>query len=311
MPAMDGALIVDKPAEMSSHTVVVHVRRLVGTRRVGHTGTLDPFATGVLVVLVGKATRLLQFLSDTEKEYEAVIRFGHATDTGDRTGRRLPDPDQARRAHDLSETEVESAMNSLRGPIDQVPPMYSAKKVKGQKLYELARRGQQIERQAVRVNIDAFEIVEADGPRIIRNDDGTADLTVRVVCSAGTYVRTLAEDLGRKLGLGAHLTALRRTRAGRFKIESAITLDELEIVSRTNSIGDEIISLDAIIEHLPVIVLSETDVRRVRNGVNIEFDSAYQHGQRLRLQNIAGELVAVGIYDGERKIAHPYVVLGE
>ena len=161
---------------MSSHTVVVHVRRIVGTRRVGHTGTLDPFATGVLVVLVGKATRLLQFLSGAEKEYEAIIRFGFATDTGDITGRRLPDEMNSKRAHDLDENELQRAMHSFCGEIDQVPPMYSAKKVKGRKLYELARRGETIERQPARVKVSGFEILETDRPPLIRNDDCTADL---------------------------------------------------------------------------------------------------------------------------------------
>ncbi|HYW71439.1 MAG TPA: tRNA pseudouridine(55) synthase TruB, partial [Pyrinomonadaceae bacterium] len=170
---MDGALIVDKPAGVTSHDVVARVRRLVGTRRVGHTGTLDPFATGVLVVLVGKATRLMQFLSASEKEYEAVIRLGYATDTGDITGNPVSPPPDARAAKDLSKAEIESAMASLRGEIAQVPPMYSAKKVKGRKLYELARSGEQIERQAVPVKIEIFEAIARDGALMQINDDAT------------------------------------------------------------------------------------------------------------------------------------------
>src|SRR3954470_21729804 len=148
---MNGALIVDKPAGLTSHDVVARVRKIIGERRVGHTGTLDPFATGVLVVLVGKATRLLQFLSGAFKEYEAVIRFGYATDTGDVTGQRLDDDANAQSAQRLRLENIEEAMAMLRGEIMQVPPMYSAKKVKGQKLYELARRGEEIERQPVNV----------------------------------------------------------------------------------------------------------------------------------------------------------------
>jgi tRNA pseudouridine55 synthase len=142
------------------------------------------------------------------------------------------------------------------------------------------------------------------------NDDGTNDLLVRVVCSAGTYVRTLAEDLGKQLGMGAHLAALRRTRAGRFAIESAITLEELTELVQANSIGDKIISLDATIGHLPPIVMNESDVRRVTNGVAVEFDSDHEDQQRLRLQNIAGELIAVGIYDAAGRTVRPDVVLG-
>lgn len=308
---MNGTLIVDKPAGLTSHDVVARVRRIVSERRVGHTGTLDPFATGVLVVLIGKATRLLQFLGGAEKEYEALIRFGYATDTGDATGQRVEVPAGSQSAQSLCEEEIEAAMASLRGEIGQVPPMYSAKKVKGQKLYELARRGEEIERQPVRVTVSEFSCVEVNGQLLSVRDDGTVDLNTRVVCSAGTYVRTLAEDLGKLLGVGAHLAALRRTRAGRFKIETAITLEQLTELAKANPIADEIISLDATIGHLPHLVMNESDVRRVANGVAIELDSDHQDQQRLRLQNVAGELIAVGTYDAARGVVHPDVVLGE
>ncbi len=307
---MDGTLIVDKPAGLTSHDVVARVRRIIGERRVGHTGTLDPFATGVLVILVGKATRLLQFLSGAEKEYEAVIRFGYATDTGDATGRRVDVHARSQSPQSLRKEDIEPAMASLRGELNQVPPMYSAKKIKGQKLYELARRGEQIERPPVKVTISEFEAFEVDGQLLSMRDDGTIDLHVRVVCSAGTYVRTLAEDLGKQLGWAAHLSALRRTRAGRFKIDSAITLEQLTELARTNSIADKIIPLDATIAHIPAIVMNESDVQRVKNGVSVELSSGHEDQQRLRLQNIAGELIAVGIYDAARRVVHPDVVLG-
>jgi tRNA pseudouridine55 synthase len=308
---MNGTLIVDKPAGITSHDVVARVRRIISTRRVGHTGTLDPFATGVMVVMVGKATRLMQFLSGAEKEYEAIIRFGHATDTGDATGMRLEVDAQSQSKRDLRAEDIESAMVLLRGEIAQIPPMYSAKKVKGQKLYELARRGEEIERSPVQVTVSEFECVDVNGQLLSSRDDDTLDLKVRVVCSAGTYVRTLAEDLGKHLGVGAHLAALRRTRAGRFPIESAITLERLAELAQAHSIGDEIVSPDATVGHLPPIVMNESDVRRVTNGVAVELDSDHENQQRLRLQNIAGELIAVGIYDATRKIIHPQVVLGE
>ena len=307
---MNGTLIIDKPAGMTSHDVVARVRRIIGERRVGHTGTLDPFATGVLVVLVGKATRLLQFLSGAEKEYDAVIRFGYATDTGDATGERR-EVEAKSPTTQLRADDIEPALVRLRGEIDQVPPMYSAKKIKGQKLYELARRGEQIERQPVRVTISEFQAIAVNDQLLSRRDDGTADLSARVVCSAGTYVRTLAEDFGKQLGQPAHLAALRRTRAGRFKIESAMTLDELAQLAQAGSIADRIISLDATIGHLPPLVMNEIDLRRVTNGLNIEFDSDHLDQQRVRLQNVAGELVAVGIYDATRRLVHPDVVFGE
>src|SRR5262245_3766978 len=183
MPIINGTLVIDKPAGMTSHDVVVQVRRIIGERRVGHTGTLDPFATGVLVVLIGKATRLLQFLSGVEKEYEAVIRFGYATDTGDATGQRVGGSQQT--SQSLAAADIEAAMAESRGEIDQIPPMYSAKKVKGQKLYELARRGEQIERAPVKVTIYEFAALNLDGQLVPAHDDGTIDLNVRVVCSAG------------------------------------------------------------------------------------------------------------------------------
>ena len=222
---MDGVLIIDKPAGMTSHDVVAQVRHILQERRIGHTGTLDPFATGVLAILVGRATRLAQFLVGLEKEYEAVIRLGYATDTGDVTGKPI---NIASRSVDPPNTtgdasppwireQLESALESLRGEIDQVPPMYSAKKQDGRRLYELARRGEEVERKPVRVCIYKFEAIPvASKPTselLKDNLDGTFDFKVRVVCSSGTYVRTLAEDFGKQLGVGAHLAELRRTRA--------------------------------------------------------------------------------------------------
>src|SRR5437879_6832486 len=251
MLSMDGALIIDKPAGITSHDVVARVRRIIGERRVGHTGTLDPFATGVLVILVGRATRLAQFLSGAEKEYEATIRLGYATDTGDVTGQRVTSfTTETQRHTEIHREEIESAMASLRGEIEQTPPMYSAKKVGGRKLYELARRGEEIERKPIRVTISKFESMSHDDGLLQKNDDGTCDLKVRVVCSAGTYVRVLAEDFGKRLGIGAHLVELRRTRAGHFKIEDAIKLEQLNEFAQSNSIEQILISPHAVLLHL-------------------------------------------------------------
>src|SRR5437870_7955103 len=206
---MNGELIIDKPAGITSHDVVARVRKIIGERRVGHTGTLDPFATGVLVLVVGRVTRLAQFLSGAEKEYEAVIRLGCATDTGDITGRRVNESHaKAQSPQSLRRQDVEAAMVSLCGDIEQTPPMYSAKKIAGEKLYELARRGEPTERAPVHVQIKAFDLLPSNDsfPRI--NQDGTADLRVRIICSAGTYVRALAEDLGRRLSVGSHVAEL-------------------------------------------------------------------------------------------------------
>jgi tRNA pseudouridine55 synthase len=311
---MDGVLIIDKPAGMTSHDVVARVRKLTGHRRVGHTGTLDPFATGVLVILVGRATRLAQFLSGAQKEYEAVIRLGFATDTGDLTGVPIEESHaKAQSTQSFGNEEIEAALASLRGEIEQTPPMYSAKKVAGRKLYELARRGEEIERQPVRVVISEFESIERNGVLLIQTDDGHHDLAVRVVCSAGTYIRTLAEDFGRKLGVGAHVADLRRTRAGQFKIDGAITLDRLRELTESVTIAAALISTDASLSHLPAVNLSADEVARALNGVALQIQDADSEGwpdrQAVRMRNTNGDLVAVGTYDQGQQRLHPGVVI--
>jgi tRNA pseudouridine55 synthase len=315
MVGMDGVLIIDKPVGITSHDVVARVRKITGHRRVGHTGTLDPFATGVLVVLVGGATRLAQFLSGAEKEYEAVIRLGYATDTGDITGARMEkDPQaQTQSTQSFGEEEIEAALASLRGEIAQTPPMYSAKKVGGRKLYELARRGEEIVREPVRVTISKFEALKKDDTLLTSAEPGSHDLKVHVVCSAGTYVRTLAEDFGKRLGVGAHVAELRRTRAGQFKIDEALTLDRLSEEAQSGSLAQVLISPDAALSHLPVTELTLDDARRVGQGINLLVEEAgaapWPNGQTVRLRNSDGRLVAVGIYDDGKGTIHPQVVL--
>ena len=314
---MDGALIIDKPAGMTSHDVIARVRKIIGERRVGHTGTLDPFATGVLVVLVGRATRLAQFLSGAGKEYETVIRLGYATDTGDLTGNRLELEEnltaQTQRTQSFRREDIEAAMASLRGEIEQTPPMYSAKKVAGRKLYELARRGEEVDRKPIPVTIKEFVPVTNNDVLLNLNADRTSDLAVRVVCSAGTYVRTLAEDFGRRLGVGAHLAALRRTRAGRFQIEDALTLNQLSEAVDSGSVGRVLVSPDAAVSHLPFKKLDEDDARRTQHGLSLQTDDAeaasWPDGQAVRLRDGEGRLIAIGIYDQERKTLHPKVVI--
>jgi tRNA pseudouridine55 synthase len=312
---MDGALIIDKSPGLTSHDVVSRVRKIIGERRVGHTGTLDPFATGVLVVLVGRATRLAQFLSGAEKEYEAVIRLGYATDTGDVTGQRTEPESHAKTLSTRSfrKEEIEAAMASLTGEIEQVPPMYSAKKVGGRKLYEHARRGEEIERQPVRVNISEFELLTHDGEFARTNEDGTADLRARVVCSAGTYVRTLAEDFGKRLSIGAHLAELRRTRAGRFEIKDAITLEELAERMASGSLAQAMISPGDALSHFPSVELDEEQARRTVHGIDLRIPDdearSWIQGESIRM-TIGGELIAVGTFDASSNLIHPAVVIG-
>ena len=308
---MDGAFIIDKPAGLTSHDVVARMRKIIGERRVGHTGTLAPFATGVLVMLAGRATRLAQFLSGAEKEYEATIRLGYATDTGDATGTCVPSNfiTEAQRTTEFHREEIEIAMATLRGEIEQTPPMYSAKKVGGRKLYELARRGEEVERKSVRIVVSEFEVISQSGSFVNVNNDGTADLRARIVCSAGTYIRTLAEDFGKQLGVGAHLAELRRTRAGSFRIEDAVTLEQLAELSES-----KVISPDAVLSHLPAIELMADEVTRTIHGVDLELDHDavvnWEDGQAIRLRS-ADQLIAVGSYDESRRVVHPKVVIAD
>jgi tRNA pseudouridine55 synthase len=316
--SMDGILNIDKPVGWTSHDVVARVRRLLKEKRVGHTGTLDPFATGVLVIMSGRATRLAQFLSGDAKEYEAVVRFGYATETGDATGARAKDDESENLrgcVRAWSDEEIESALSTLRGEIEQVPPMYSARKIAGRKLYELARRGETVEREARRVNVYEFEAMrQGDGRLLVWNEDGTCDMAVRVRCSAGTYVRVLAEDLGERLGVGAHLTALRRTRAGDFRIEDAATIDELKTKAEEGMAANLLLPMDTALSGLPFLHLTADEARRVGHGMPVSLQSRqgtnYPEGQRVGMRDENGNLVAVGAYDSRLQTLRPVIVLG-
>jgi len=211
--AVSGVLIVDKPKGMTSHDVVASVRRRFGLKKVGHAGTLDPMATGVLVLLVGRATKLSSSLVLDDKEYEGTLRLGKRTRTGDSEGETIETHD----VPPLSEMSVREAFGSFSGMIAQVPPMFSALKKDGRKLYELARSGVEVERAPRNVTILSIDVKEVRMP----------DISFSVSCSKGTYIRTLADDIGQRLGCGAHLIALRRSRSGNFTIESAVPFDKL------------------------------------------------------------------------------------
>ena len=208
---IQGLLLVDKPAGMTSHDVVQHVRRIYGERSIGHLGTLDPFATGLLVLLLGRATRLASFLDTEPKVYEATIRFGTETDTDDETGTVI------RTSAAPSESAVLSSIKSLTGTISQVPPAYSAKSVDGTRAYDAARRGTPLDIPAVDVTVRSWEVREIRGET----------LSAVITCSGGTYIRALARDLGRLTSSAAHLAALRRTRVGEFEVRNAATLESL------------------------------------------------------------------------------------
>ena len=266
---MDGLVVVDKPAGWTSHDVVGKLRRLAGTRRVGHAGTLDPMATGVLVVGVGRATRLLGHLTLTEKAYDATMRLGKATVTDDAEG----DVTATAAAEDvraITEDAVRAGMAKLTGDIQQVPAAVSAIKVGGQRSYARVRGGEQVRLSARPVTVSAFELVA------FRPGDGVLDLDVRVVCSSGTYVRALARDLGAGLGVGGHLTALRRTRVGPYPIEAARTIDQLEAELTVLPLAD------AVAAAFPVRVVDAGEAIRL------------SHGGKLAAAGITGTYAAFG-----------------
>ena len=302
---MDGLLIIDKPDGLTSHDVVARVRRILKTKRVGHTGTLDPFATGVMVILVGQATRLAQFLDKDEKEYEAVVQFGFETDTGDHTGNQSAECGMREEevAALLLKTEWDKIFAQFRGEIEQVPPMYSAKKVDGKKLYELARKGVEIERKAVKIVISELNILDGGEFRTPHSRR-----RIRVVCSAGTYIRTLAEGIGRAIGVGAHLAELRRTRAGRFDISGAVTLADLE--GMVDPVA-ALIPMGEAVVYLPEVTLNEDRVAKTKNGLSSRFpDTGFANGSTVRMVNAGADLIAIGVYNAEEKTVQPKVVLG-
>ena len=246
---VEGILNIDKPTGMTSHDVVARVRRVAGLRRVGHTGTLDPLATGVLVVCLGKATRLVEYVVGRPKTYEAEIRLGESTNTYDSDGeitaeRPLPG--------NLSLEMLETHLEQFRGQIEQVPPMYSAIKQNGQPLYKLARQGKTVERPKRQVTIYQLDILQWS----------EASLSVRVVCSAGTYIRSIAHDLGESLGCGAHLTGLRRTAVGEFSTDNAVALDDLA----PENVSDHLLAADLAVNHMAELRLDEAQANDLRYG---------------------------------------------
>jgi tRNA pseudouridine55 synthase len=320
--SVDGILIIDKPEGWTSHDVVAKLRRILKTKRIGHTGTLDPFATGVLVMLVGKATRLAQFLDKDVKEYEAVVRLGVETDTGDLTGK----PTAEFGGRSAEPDEIQEVLKRFRGEIEQVPPMYSAKKIDGKKLYDLARKGIEVERKPVKVNIFDLEMIEpprrrdaetekpnskadnANPQSALRNPHLTDDLGLRVSCSAGTYIRTLAEDIGKALGVGAHLAALRRTGAGKFKIAEAMTIEQIEAAAEVGKAGTHLIPMRKALSHLPEVILTETDLAKVKNGVAISASIESEDVQIVRMTTADGDLAALGQFEKAEKVVRPRIV---
>jgi tRNA pseudouridine55 synthase len=268
---VDGLLVVDKAAGWTSHDVVARCRRLVGQKRVGHSGTLDPDATGVLLVGLGRATRLLRFLTALPKSYTGEVVLGVATSTLDAAGEVVATWDMA-----VTPAEVAEAAARLAGDIEQVPPMVSAVKVGGRRLHELARAGEEVERVPRKVTVHRFDVAPTDDPLVYR---------IEVDCSSGTYVRTLAADLGELLGGGAHLRGLRRTAIGSFGVDEARPLEALEALEPA---ALPVLTAAEALRDYPAVVVSDDDALAVRQGKRVPLPS-----ETVRVLDGAGDLVAV------------------
>ena len=282
---INGFVVIDKPAGITSHDVVSRVRRILGTRKVGHTGTLDPFATGVLPIAVNEGTKAIPFLDEGIKCYEALMQFGVKTDTLDMTGKVISEGDYS----SLSEQQLLELFTRFTGSIQQIPPMYSAIKQGGQPLYKLARMGQEVERAARSVEIHSIELLSFSAPFV----------SIRVTCSRGTYVRTLADDIGTEAGCGAALKELRRTASGPFVIGSASTLEELESAACEGRADSLCISPFNALAYLQDIPLTDAGLTKISFGrsplwseTTIQPKSSYCDTTLVRLSH-NGKLVAV------------------
>ncbi len=277
----NGILVIDKSAGWTSQDVAAKLRGVFHERRVGHGGTLDPMATGVLPVFIGRATRAAEFLESAEKEYVAGLRLGVVTDTQDTSGTVLETNSVC-----VTRAQLEAALRQFLGPIEQIPPMYSAIKINGQKLYELARRGQEVARRPRSITIHALELLEGEG----------ADWTVRVRCSKGTYVRTLCHDLGRALGCGGCMSSLRRTRAGSFTLAQAVTMQQVLDFAAGQDPQQLLMPVDAVFAAHPPLIVTLGQAAKLKNGAQVK-DWQFQPGT-YRVYAEDGEFLLLGRVEG-------------
>lgn len=289
---IDGMLNVYKEQGFTSHDVVAKLRGILKQKKIGHTGTLDPQAEGVLPVCLGKATKLCDMLTDTDKTYRAVMRLGITTDTQDITGRTLNEREVL-----CSEQQVKEALISFVGPYQQIPPMYSAIKVNGRKLYELAREGVEIERKARPVEIYEINLQSIELPLV----------TFEVSCSKGTYIRTLCQDVGEKLGCGACMEALVRTKASSFELQNALTLSEIERLFSHHQLSSYIIEIDSMFSSLEKAIIKQTHQKLIENGN--PFSSACclskPSARQIRVYDAQGAFVGVYKWREEKEMYYP------
>jgi tRNA pseudouridine55 synthase len=287
---VDGVIVVDKPQGMTSHDVVNRMRRIAGIRRVGHLGTLDPMATGVLPLVLGRATRLAQFFSGGEKTYDARIQFGWSTDTYDREGQPASEPVEPR----FTRAELEAVLARFRGAFLQTPPPFSAKKIAGTPAYRLARKGAPVDLQPVEVHVFELDLLEFDG----------ATARIRVRCSAGTYLRGIAHDVGRELGCGAFLTALRRTASGEFSEDRAFTLEVLDTLARAGNLREALIPAALVLPEFPNAPVDTVTAGQIRQGKDFRLSPFVERSGSKYVKAVGpeGDLIAIG----EARLPHVY-----
>jgi tRNA pseudouridine55 synthase len=279
---LDGVIVIDKPEGWTSHDVVAKARGIVKTKRVGHLGTLDPIATGVLPLVIERATRLAQFYTRSDKIYEGVVRFGWSTDSYDRAGQ--PTSEKIQVSPDAE--EVERLLARFRGEFLQTPPPVSAKKVDGKRAYELARRSLPVELAPVSVQVFSLTLLEVDGP----------DVRLRVHCSGGTYVRSIAHDLGRAMGCGAHLLDLRRTASGEFEIGQALTIPRLQALAAEDRLAEATVPAAKMLPEFPCVLVDDPTVAQIRNGRNFPASPfrSQPASRYVKAVTREGALVAIG-----------------
>lgn len=275
---MDGIVIVDKPQDWTSQDVTARLRRVFNTRRIGHGGTLDPMATGVLPIFVGRATRAAEFFEHAEKEYVAGLRLGVQTDTQDLTGEIV-----AQRPVSVTREQVQAALEGFLGVQEQLPPMYSAVKIGGKKLYELARQGKTVERKPRQIELLELELLSGEN----------ADWQFRVRCSKGTYVRTLCHDIGQALGCGGCMSSLRRTKAGGYGLDRAVTMEE--IISMDDPVAC-LLPVDSVFDWLPRVTVHENQLRAIYNGAAVKASGLADGSYRVYAPD--GTFLMVGLAEG-------------
>lgn len=285
---INGILLLDKPLGISSNRALQIVKRLFNAKKAGHTGNLDPLATGVLPICFGEASKVTAYLLDSNKRYTCTAQLGTTTTTGDKEGDIL----ETCEVKAFGQQEIEQVLEQFRGAIQQIPPMYSALKHKGQPLYKLARKGIEIERKARDITIHELKLIEIQANTI----------SLDVLCSKGTYIRTLAEDIGERLGCGAHLSSLRRSEVSPFDCSKLYSIEDLEVLSKQDKLLNTLLPIDSALIRLPKITLSESQATRIKNGLKVSRDDIPESDMiRLYLSN--GDFIGIGRYSSDHQLA--------